>query len=125
MPLADGQHEGEDDCWSESSTLSYDENSQANYSAASPLQSTASAVIKPSTKQVVALIKPKERKGQVLQALTLPSPVKNALEDIGHTSRQGCAVLSLGANVMILHFEKSHDTKDTEGTIHLNNYNRI
>ena len=87
LPLANGHHEVEDDCWSESSTLSYEENSQANYSAASPLQSSASAVIKPSNKPVISLIKPKERKGQVLQALTLPSPVKNALEDIGHTSR--------------------------------------
>jgi len=79
LPLVNGYHEADDDdCWSESSTLSNDETSLAKYSAA------ASNVVKPYHKITIV---PKERKGEIFQALTMPAPLKNALEDIGHTSK--------------------------------------
>ncbi len=91
LPLVNGIHGDDDDdeCWSESSTLSNED--VANYSAVVASASSKSAKSSSSAivaKQVVSLIKPKERKGQILQALTLPTPMKNALEDIGHTSKE-------------------------------------
>ena len=77
--MLNGFHEAnddDDDCWSESSTLSNEESNIAKYSAA------AASVAKPYLK--VAIV-PKERKGEIFQALTMAAPLKNALEDIGHT----------------------------------------
>ena len=101
LPSVNGIHgEDDDDCWSESSTLSNED--VANYSAAASIvanvsivgnassksANSSSAIVKSPSKQVVSVIKPKERKGQILQALTLPTPMKNALDDIGHTAKE-------------------------------------
>jgi hypothetical protein len=57
------------------STLSNEDKSNAaNYSAAAPVLSHPAPA-----KLALPLIRPKERRGQLLQALTLPVPVKNAL----------------------------------------------
>ena len=91
LPMVNGFREADDDCWSESSTLSNDSGG-VNYSAAAAATNVVAVTVKPnaivrSPTVVIPLIKPKERKGQLLQALTLPTPMKNALEDIGHTSK--------------------------------------
>jgi len=73
--------------WFDFSTLSF-EDAKENFSAAvdisvrSDLPPTSSVS---QTKKSGVLIKPKERKGEVLQPMALPSPkpTRNALEDIG------------------------------------------